>query len=395
MLITRVREEEFGYLVFDEKGDSEIVKSESKDFVKIGETIDAISHRPTRVSATVPFHLKSPIIVLFEVTRKCDLSCGHCYISGGAPREHEMDTKAVLRILDELKEKEVFHILITGGEPLLRSDIVDIINYAGKCEFFVQIVTNGISLTEKILSQIHNNGHIRFALSYLGGLENGFSNDEALAHLKGKMTLLKKHNFPMTCWFSVTKLNIDRKSDIYQLCHNFDAKSYYQDVMPIGRCKENTHLLLDAGDVEESVRLFGAENTEDEGDRPKTALEMCYLLEYLFQACKGGRSYAYICANGDVYPCSNCSAEHLFCAGNLNERSFADIWENSFKEHRAITWKDFKGCETCELREYFDKGMFCKLRCPPISRILYGDLAYCGATEYTKAKSLWFARSFF
>ena len=395
MLINRVREEEFGYLVFDDKGDSEIVKFEAKTLIRIGETIDAVTYRPTKVSATAPFHLKSPIIVLLEVTRKCDLTCGHCYISAGNPRENEMDTKAIYRVLDELKEREVFHVLITGGEPFLRDDIVDIINYAEECDFFVQVVTNGFSLTEKVLSQIKNNGHIRFALSYLGGLENGMSNDEALNHLKDKMTLLKKYNFPRMSWVSVTKLNIDRKPDIYKLCQDFGAKSYYQDVMPMGRCKENAHLLLDVDDVEKSVQLFGTGDADEEGDRPKTALEMCYLFEYLFQACKGGRSYAYICSNGDVYPCSNCAAEHLFCAGNVNESSFSDIWENSFKEHRAITWKDFKGCETCELREYFEKGMFCKLRCPPISRVLYNDLLYCGATEYTKAKSLWFARSYF
>ncbi|MBU7027951.1 MAG: radical SAM protein, partial [Theionarchaea archaeon] len=307
MLINRAREEEFGYLVFDDKGDSEIVKFEAKDLIRIGETIDAVTYRPTKVSATAPFHLKSPIIVLLEVTRKCDLTCGHCYISAGNPRENEMDTKAIYRVLDELKEREVFHVLITGGEPFLRDDIVDIINYAEECDFFVQVVTNGFSLTEKVLSQIKNNGHIRFALSYLGGLENGMSNDEALNHLKDKMTLLKKYNFPRMSWVSVTKLNIDRKPDIYKLCQDFGAKSYYQDVMPMGRCKENAHLLLDVDDVEKSVQLFGT-GDDEEGDRPKTALEMCYLFEYLFQACKGGRSYAYICSNGDVYPCSNCAA---------------------------------------------------------------------------------------
>lgn len=394
MLVTYFREEEFGYIVIGDKAEVALVKPEAKAHLKRGELINPDHYKPTTLRATVPFRLRAPLIVMLEVTKRCNLNCGHCYIRAGEPRENEFDTEGMYRVLDELRENNVFHLFITGGEPFTRSDIVDIINYAEESGFFVQIVTNGTLLTEEIVSQIKNRGRIGFGMTYLGGLDNGLSFDEAFDILKSKAALLKKYKFPVMCWYCLTKLNYDFEPNVSTWCSENNVTIDYRDVQPLGRCREHTHLLLDLDEAQKEFEemqrgeLQPADTVPDQPDSShRSVFDVCYILELTVGACKGGRSFANICANGDVYPCSNCAAEELHLAGNLRENSFSDIWQNSFKSMRAVTWDDFKGCKTCELAEYFGEGRFCKLRCPPLSQVIHGDPLYCGATEHAKTVS--------
>ena len=97
-----------------------------------------------------------------------------------------------------------------------------------------------------------------------------------------------------------------------------------------------------------------------------------------------GRSFEYVHSNGDVYPCSNYASELLFLAGNLYEKQFFDIWETSFKDLREITWNHFKEYEACKLNKDYVVDQFCKLRCPPLSKVIYDDPFYWGGNSYAK-----------
>ncbi len=389
MLIEDFKEEECGYVVVGSRGEVYLVGHEAKDLLKVGSHIDAENYEPKKLKASHPFHLRSPLIAMLEVTRRCNLDCLHCYIDAGEPRENEMDTEEIYKVLDDLKKMKVFHIFITGGEPFIRKDIADILNYASECNFFISIVTNGTMLTERLLSQISNRGRIGFEISYLGGLSPRFTHQEAFNLLKKKLALVQKFGFPRLSWFCITKSNIDRMYELGDWCLRNGFWIEYREVMMIGRCKENREIALDIDDVEknkERIDLFNDELRQILQDKfPKKAknvFDLCFALEYSLRACKGGRSFVYICSNGDVYPCSNCAGEELFFAGNVRENPFPEMWENSFKSIRAIEWKDFKGCETCELNKYFGGVQFCKLRCPTLSNVLYGDPLQCGASDY-------------
>lgn len=390
MLIEDFKEEECGYVVVGSKGEIYLVGHDAKDQLKIGSLIDPEKYEPKKLKVSLPFHLRSPLIVMLEVTKQCNMDCKHCYIYAGEPRENEMSTEEIYSVLDDLKKMKVFHVFITGGEPFLRSDIIDILNYAADRNLFVSVVTNGTLLTEKLLSQITNRDHVGFEISYLYGLAPQLTHQQAFDLLKKKLSLVKKLGFTKLCWFCITKSNIDRMYELGNWCLRNGFWIEYREVMLIGRCKENREIALDIDDVEknkERIDLFNDDELKEilENQFPKTAknaFDLCFAFEYSLRACKGGRSFAYICSNGDMYPCSNCAAEELFFAGNVRESSFSDIWENSFKSIRGIEWKDFKECETCELNEYFGGTQFCKLRCPALSNVLHGDPLYCGASDY-------------
>ena len=91
-----------------------------------------------------------PLYGTIEVTPYCNLKCVHCYISHGKYDENILTYPEMCRILDEIAEEGCLWLLLTGGEPFLRNDFLDIYTYAKKKGMFVSIFTNGTLITPEI-----------------------------------------------------------------------------------------------------------------------------------------------------------------------------------------------------------------------------------------------------
>lgn len=109
-----------------------------------------------------------PHVVAWNLTRRCNLECAHCYISAG-PREDatsELDTASCLRVLNELLEVNPAPLLIlSGGEPLLREDLTTIARHASEGGATVVIGTNGTLLTDARIEELQRAGVKGFAVS--------------------------------------------------------------------------------------------------------------------------------------------------------------------------------------------------------------------------------------
>ena len=94
-----------------------------------------------------------PLRVMFELTYNCNFKCKHCYMPPAYKEKYknrELKTQEVFSILKQLKDMGCFYLGFTGGEPFLRPDIMDILDYAKQCGFTIIIYTNGSLITEKI-----------------------------------------------------------------------------------------------------------------------------------------------------------------------------------------------------------------------------------------------------
>ena len=95
-----------------------------------------------------------PIVGSFELTERCNLSCKHCYINlptnNRAARAAELTTEEICRILDEMADAGCMWLLLTGGDPFLRPDFLDIYTYTKKKGICVTVFTNGTMITPKI-----------------------------------------------------------------------------------------------------------------------------------------------------------------------------------------------------------------------------------------------------
>ena len=91
-----------------------------------------------------------PLVVLFYMTDRCNLKCRYCVGNWSARNIKDFTTEEIFKVVDECKELGTCHFTIHGGEVLLREDIKEIIDYMKKRGFYVNLVTNGILLPEKI-----------------------------------------------------------------------------------------------------------------------------------------------------------------------------------------------------------------------------------------------------
>lgn len=89
-----------------------------------------------------------PLKAMFELTYRCNLRCRHCYVADGSKRK-ELSTPEVFSILKDLASAGCLNIGFTGGEPFLRKDILDILEYAKGMGLNIIILTNGTLITAK------------------------------------------------------------------------------------------------------------------------------------------------------------------------------------------------------------------------------------------------------
>src|SRR4030042_3442876 len=112
-----------------------------------------------------------PVYVQWISTYKCNFRCPHCGTAAGTPRQDELKTEEIIKALDSLAELGCKIFSVTGGEPLLREDIFEVLSYAKKKGMSVGIVTNGY-VTEEYLPQLKNVGLDSVLVSIDGHGEN-------------------------------------------------------------------------------------------------------------------------------------------------------------------------------------------------------------------------------
>jgi AdoMet-dependent heme synthase len=393
VLDLRYSREDFGYLVAFPDGSIDLYTHEAaKIFPEAVAKADLEQFRLRRMKVGSDFHLRRPLIVWFEVTHACDLRCSHCYIDAGRKRPAELSTREVFAALGDFADLGVFSLVLAGGEPYLRPDFPEILEYACQLGFVVAVVTNGTFLTLDIVRRIPRE-RCRITLSVDGleahhAIRGGRSTIELM---KQRLRLLRDEGVPHSISTVISKANIGELEALLTWCMKEDIIFRTVTFNPLGRglLHLNTHA-MSADDARASSAVFMMQKTFEKEKDKITGLcvskffDYALNLMYMTRREHCSRSIAYLAANGDVYPCVSSAATETFKAGNIRERKFSALWDDSFQDMRAITWDHFieKTCHQCPLNS---DQYFCANRCPVMSLVLNGTLLGCGATEFEKA----------
>lgn len=94
--------------------------------------------------------LSAPVVVDFNITKKCNLKCGFCYADAKNNCQQELSVLEIQKLLDEFQELNIHVIRISGGEPFCHSEIKKIIGLLGKYHFVVCMNTNGTMISEEV-----------------------------------------------------------------------------------------------------------------------------------------------------------------------------------------------------------------------------------------------------
>jgi len=309
----------------------------------------------------VDMGLAAPVNVTWEVTYACNLTCRHCLSDSGPRRQGEMTTGQCRRIIDELSALKVFQFNIGGGEPFMRPDFLDLMDYAHTRGMVTCISTNGTLIDDDAARRLAK-GPVYIQVSLDGA--SAASNDAirgagSYAKVVTALECLRKQGVEVSINTVLTRFSFPELDDLVSLAAHYGAKLRVSRFRPSGRGlaawkqlnvgREQmlafsdwlaAHLAVSTGDSFFSVA------TEN---RRALGLNMC-------GACK---LTCCISPRGRVYPCAFLQDEE-FLAGKLPDQSFAAVWQHSpvFHSFRGLK---IKSCESCHR---FD---MCHGGCPAIA----------------------------
>ena len=393
--ILRYRPEEFGFTAAFPDGHLGLYTPEAEPLLKAGSSYDECKpHLVTRLGVSTDFHFSAPMMAWVELTRACNLRCPHCFVDAGDKREVEMSTERIIRLLDEWAEMGVFSVVITGGEPAIHRDFLEIVNHAHSHGFVVAIASNGMPLTDKKLAQIPTDDVIiSVSLDGIHGAGAAKGEDDFTAVTR-KLLHIRDQGFNTSFMTTTTHDNVGDLQKFINFAMDNDISLRSVPFVPMGRGALYTELQNQREDIEKAAQFWIA---EEKWERVKDKeLGLCsgkvfnflVTMVYSMRRCMSGRGLCYITSDGNVYPCSNCSANSLFPGGNLIEQDFAEVWENDEWPIRGITWKTFleKTCQGCPIND--DESYFCTGRCTASAYALTGKTDGCGFSDFQKQSIL-------
>jgi radical SAM protein with 4Fe4S-binding SPASM domain len=390
----RYSREDFGYLVAFPDGSIGLYTNSAGTLLESGSASpeQMEPHRLKQFLIKDNFHLRTPLIVWFEVTRRCNLTCTHCYIDAGHAREGELSTAEARSALEDMKRLGVFSLVLAGGEPYLRKDFPELLAYAAEdLDIITAVVTNGTYLTPEVLERVpRRNCRITLSVDGVAAHNKTRGGHSTFQLMQEKLRMMKAMGIPCSVSTVISKANIHELEELLRWCMDEDIIFRTVTFNPLGRglLHLDTHF-MDKDSAAASANVFMMQK-RFESEKDKTT-GLCvskffsYALNLMYMTRREhcSRSIAYLAANGEVFPCVSSAAAGAFGAGNIRASPFSEIWEHSFREMRAITWDHFIK-ETCHKCEFNSSDYFCANRCPVMSLVLNGTLLGCGASEFDR-----------
>jgi len=312
-----------------------------------------------------------PLWLLAELTYRCPLQCPYCSNPLDFARSHEeLSTAEWIEVFRQAREMGAAQLGFSGGEPLVRQDLAELIKAARGLGYYTNLITSGIGLTEEKIASFAEAGldHIQISFQAADEEVNNLlaGSKKAFAHKLEMARAVKKHGYPMVLNFVTHRHNIDNIDQIIRLCIELEA-----DFVELATCQFYGWAELNrAGLLPSKEQLVRAERITNEW-RDKLAAENhpCKLIfvtpdyyEERPKACMNGWGNLFldITPDGTALPCH--SARQLPVEfPNVREHSIEHIWRHSFgfNKFRGYDWMP-EPCRSCDEKERDFGGCRCQ-----------------------------------
>jgi len=319
-------------------------------------------------------------IISWEATRRCNLRCLHC----GSPTEEvnnadELTTEEIIGAFYEIARdfdmSRFRHINITGGEPFVRGDLLEVLRAISKLPFYrnIDIQTNGVFIADNpgVLKELRDVG-----VTGLGVSIDGFEASHDSLRGQGVWTksvnaarLAVEAGYVVTVSFVVHAKNLHELPSFYQFVRDEIQPRVFR-VMFIddqGRAHENNDLLLSSVQVRKVIDFLKREyerSCSNYSDASATMVELgCggwlgtelegRVRPFIFH-CIAGLNNLGILYDGKLGSCSNISRD--FIQGDLRREGIKDVWESRYQPFRETKWRKTGPCEQCKEWDFCHGG---------------------------------------
>lgn len=318
-----------------------------------------------------------PYTLVAELTYRCPLRCLYCSnpINFHAVRD-ELSTEQWCRTFSEAANLGVVQLHLSGGEPLLRTDLPELIRHARACDLYTNLITSGMLLTPEKLRQFRDCGldHIQLSIQ-----DSDRQTAELVAGVRSygkKLTvarLIKETGFPLTLNVVLHRFNIEHVPALIVQAAELGAQrlelantQYYAWAL------ENRNVLMPT----QEQYAQAEEAARDARVRYRGTMEVAFVkVDYFSEqpkACMGGWARTYMCITptGEVLPCHAAHVIPEIHFESVRDQSLSTIWQQSpaLNVFRGDDWMQ-EPCRTCPQKTSDFGGCRCQ------AFLLTGDAA--------------------
>ncbi len=318
-----------------------------------------------------------PLWLLLELTYRCPLHCAFCY----NPTDHartgtELSTGEWIRVLREARALGAVQLGLSGGEPLTRGDLVEIVAEAHRLGYYSNLITSGVGLTEPRLQALKRAGldHIQLSFQDSSQEMNDFLSSTRTFDLKSKVAaLIKQYAYPMVLNVVLHRLNIDHVEEILQMALRLGA-DYVElaNTQYYGWAWHNREQLLPSrAQVERAEQTLQRFRATSSGP-----MRIYFVVPDYFERrpkpCMNGLGSIFltIAPDGTALPCHAARMLPGLTFPNVREAGVAQVWYDSasFNHFRGDTWMK-EPCRSCPEKTRDFGGCRCQ------AYLLTGDAA--------------------
>ena len=300
-----------------------------------------------------------PLVMSWNVTRECNMKCSHCYINATDNKlKNELTTTEAKALIDQIYEVSRPLLILSGGEPLLRGDIFELIKYGSTKGLKMGLGSNGSLIDEKVARKLKDSGIATVSISLDSHIPQQHDDFRGVTGAWEKavdaIKALRKNNVLVQVNTTLTQQNYSQIDDIMSLAEGIGVENFHLFfLVPTGRGTKLTD--ISPQKYEDMItRTFAKASRHKLNVRPscapqfmRIAKDMGLDMRQWIRGCIAGLYYCRIYPNGDVTPCPYLPIK----LGNIREKSFKEIWTSSsmFKALRAPN--SLKGkCGICDYK---------------------------------------------
>ncbi len=309
----------------------------------------------------------SPLWLLAELTYKCPLQCPYCSNPLDIARVHdELTTDDWRRVFREARAMGAVQLGFSGGEPLVRDDLEELIAEAHGLGYYTNLITSGVGMDEARIRAFKEAGLDHIQISFQASSEeinNHIARNDSFQHKLAMARLVKQYGYPMVLCFVLHRQNTDQTEEILQLAHSLEADyvelattQYY------GWALKNRNQLLPS--LEQVQREAVAHRYQEE---LKGKMRILYVVPDYYEerpkpCMRGwGGIFLAVSPDGTALPCHAAGTLPGLKFPNVRDHSIEWIWRDSpdFNKYRGNDWMK-EPCRTCPEREKDFGGCRCQ-----------------------------------
>ena len=300
-----------------------------------------------------------PLVMSWNITRKCNLKCSHCYINATTKElKNELTTYEAKNLIDQISEVSRPLLILSGGEPLLRSDVFELIKYGVSKGLKMGLGSNGSLLDSDTAHKLKQTGISTVSISLDSskpGLHDQFrgvpgSWKKAINAIK----VLREKNILVQINTTVTQQNYEEIDEIMSLAENMGVENFHLFfLVPTGRGVKMSDIT--PAKYEAMIKTtFAKASNHNLNVRPSCAPQFMRIasakgldMRQWIRGCIAGLYYCRVYPDGEITPCPYLPIK----LGNIKEKAFKDIWFDSKVFQSLRNFESLKGkCGYCEYK---------------------------------------------